>query len=39
MDELRGFAPIGMLEGWNYGIVGYGKLEWWIMAKFILTKN
>jgi len=19
-----------MLEGWNYGIMGYGKLEWWI---------
>jgi len=24
-SELRGFAPIGMLEGWNSGIMGYGN--------------
>ncbi len=24
--ELRGFAPIGMLEYWNYGIMGSGRL-------------
>jgi hypothetical protein len=24
--ELRGFAPIGMLEYWNDGIMVFGKL-------------
>jgi len=22
-----------MLEGWNNGIMGYGKLEWWISGE------
>jgi hypothetical protein len=25
MDELRGFAPIGILEEWNIGIMGFKK--------------
>jgi len=37
--ELRGFAPIGMLEGWNSGIMGYGKLEWWINGEIYLDKE
>ena len=37
--EPRGFAPIGMLEGWNYGIMGYGKLEWWINGEIHLDKK
>jgi len=36
---LRGFAPIGMLEGWNYGIMGYGKLEWWTNGEIHLDKK
>ncbi len=27
--ELRGFAPIGMLEYWNYGIMGFGRIDYW----------
>jgi len=38
-DELRGFAPIGMLEGWNSGIMGHGKLEWWINGEIHLDKK
>jgi hypothetical protein len=30
MEELRGFAPIGMLEFWNIGILGTGIMEWWV---------
>jgi hypothetical protein len=28
--ELRGFAPIGMVEIWNIGIMGSGIMEWWV---------
>jgi hypothetical protein len=28
--ELRGFAPIGMLECWNSGIMGSGVMQCWI---------
>jgi len=28
--ELRGLAPIGMMEFWNIGIMGSGKMEWWV---------
>ena len=31
--ELRGFAPIGMLEGWNSGIMGSGKMQCWPPAR------
>jgi hypothetical protein len=27
--ELRGFAPIGMLEYWNDGIMGFGEIGHW----------
>jgi len=39
LGELRGFAPIGMLEGWNSGIMGYGKLDWWINGEIHLDKE
>ena len=29
--ELRGFAPIGMLECWNYGIMGFERMGQWII--------
>ena len=29
IEELRGFAPIGMLEGWNGGIMGSGIMKCW----------
>jgi len=28
--QVRGFAPIGMLEFWNIGIMGFGVMEWWV---------
>jgi len=28
--QVRGFAPDGMLEFWNIGIMGSGKMEWWV---------
>jgi len=28
--QVRGFAPIGMLEFWNIGIMGSGIMEWWV---------
>ena len=37
--EHRGFAPIGMLEGWNSGIMGHGKLEWWIVEILVFEKR
>jgi hypothetical protein len=27
--ELRGFAPIGILEHWNDGIMDSGKMDHW----------
>jgi hypothetical protein len=33
MSELRGFAPIGMLEHWNYGIMGSGRTDYWYTVK------
>jgi len=26
MEELRGFAPIGILECWNNGTMGFGMM-------------
>ena len=37
--ELRGFALIGMLEYWNDGIVGFGKLEKWVIDKIHLDND
>jgi hypothetical protein len=28
-----GFAPIGMLEYWNYGIMGSGRIDHWYTGK------
>jgi len=35
--ELRGFAPIGMLELWNTGIMGSGELTEWVVEKIKLA--
>jgi hypothetical protein len=35
--ELRGFAPSGMVECWNHGIMGSGKKESWVIVKFLFT--
>jgi hypothetical protein len=32
-----GQVTIGMLEYWNYGIMGSGKMESWIIVKFLFT--
>jgi len=31
--QVRGFAPIGMLECWNSGIMGFGKMVYWVIGK------
>jgi hypothetical protein len=28
--QVRGFAPIGVLELWNIGKMGFGILECWV---------
>jgi hypothetical protein len=33
LKELRGFAPIGMLECWNIGIMGSGIMKCWPPAR------
>jgi hypothetical protein len=33
----RGFAPFGILECWNNGIMVLGKRDVGLMAKFVLT--
>jgi hypothetical protein len=33
LKELRGFAPIGMLEYRNYGIMGSGEIDHWFTGK------
>jgi hypothetical protein len=37
--ELRDFAPIGMLERWNTGIMCFGELKEWVIGKIKLTKH
>jgi hypothetical protein len=32
--QVRGFAPIGMLEYWNIGKMGFGILRCWVNGKF-----
>jgi hypothetical protein len=39
MSELRGFAPIGMLELWNTGIMGFGELTGWVIGEIKLTNQ
>jgi hypothetical protein len=31
--QVRGFAPIGILEQWNNGIMGPGKMGCWFNGK------
>jgi hypothetical protein len=31
MKGYRDFAPIGILEYWNDGIVGFGRMEKWVI--------
>ena len=37
--ELRGFAPVGMLELWNTGILGFGELTEWVIGKIKLKTH
>jgi len=37
--ELRGFAPIGILEYWNYGIMGSGNMGHCHIGKIFLDKE
>jgi hypothetical protein len=37
--QVKGFVPIGMLERWNIGKMGFEILECWVTAKVISTKN
>ena len=37
--ELRGSAPIGMLEYRNDGIVGFGKMEKWVIDRIHLDNK
>jgi hypothetical protein len=37
--ELRDFAPIGMLECWKTGIMGFGELTEWIIGKIKLANH
>jgi hypothetical protein len=30
ISQVKGFAPIGMLELWNIGIMGSGIMNWWV---------
>ena len=30
---------VGIVEQWNAGIMGSGKMETWVIVKFILTEN
>ena len=38
-QQVRGFAPIGMLEYWNIGIVGFGILQCWVNGNTRLDIN
>jgi hypothetical protein len=31
--QARGFAPIGMVECWNIGIMGLGILQYWVNSE------
>jgi hypothetical protein len=35
--QVRGFAPIGKLECWNIGKMGFGILECWVNGIIVLT--
>ena len=36
--SLFASLTIGMLEYWNTGILGSGKMESWVIVKFLLTE-
>ena len=36
MIQVRGFAPIGMMECWNSGIMGLGMMQCWVDGKIFL---
>jgi hypothetical protein len=31
--RVRAFAPIGMMENWNSGIMGSGIMQYWVDGK------
>jgi hypothetical protein len=33
IGRIRGFAPIGMVECWNNGIMGLGIMQYWVNGK------
>jgi len=33
VTQVRGFAPIGMVEWWNIGKMGLGILQYWVNGK------
>jgi hypothetical protein len=35
--QVRGLGPIGILECWNNGIMGPGKMGYGVNGKFVLT--
>ncbi len=35
-QQVRGFAPIGMVECWNIGKMGLGILQYWVNGKIRL---
>jgi hypothetical protein len=36
IKQVRGFAPIGMVECWNIGKMGLGILQYWVNGKIRL---
>jgi hypothetical protein len=32
-SQVRGFAPIGMMEYWNIGIMSSGIMQFWVNNK------
>jgi hypothetical protein len=39
MSQVRGFAPIGMVECWNIGKMSLGILQYWVNGKIQLDDN
>jgi hypothetical protein len=34
--QVRGLAPIGMVECWNNGIMGSGIMQYWVNGKIFV---
>jgi hypothetical protein len=32
-SQIRGFAPFGIVECWNNGIMGFGIMQYWVNGK------